>query len=64
MIPAIGYMIGFYIITRMLTILAPKDKTERPIVVVMSVITVLVVIFCLFLITSSELRISDLPRNF
>lgn len=64
MLPAIGYMIGFYIITRMLTILAPKDKAEKPIVVIMSVITLLVVIVSLLIITTSELRIADLPRRF
>ena len=44
MIQVMGFMIGFYILTRMFVIIAPKDKPENPFVVVLAVFTVLTVI--------------------
>ncbi|MDN4052520.1 hypothetical protein QPK32_05495 [Massilia sp. YIM B02763] len=46
MIPAIGLMIGAYIITRMLDLLAGVDK--KPAVKLFGVLTILVTMFCVY----------------
>lgn len=52
MIPTIGVMIGFYIITRMLSFLLRKDqRSENTIVKIFAVITILVTIFTMLVLT-------------
>ncbi len=55
MIPAIGYMIGFYIITRMIEMLARSgERRINAVAAVFAAITILVTIFCLFVLFSTE----------
>jgi hypothetical protein len=56
MIQAMGFMIGFYILTKMFMVIAPKDKPENPFVVVLAVFTVLAVIVC-FIVFSGILAL-------
>lgn len=57
MIPAIGYMVAFYIITRMLMILIPKkaDGSESVITVVFAAITIIVALLGIYVLFSGEL---------
>lgn len=51
MIPAIGIMIGFYIITRMVELLS---LTERGVIAkIMAVITILVTLFSMLILVTS-----------
>jgi len=55
MIPAIGYMVGFYIITRMLSMLIKKpDGKDNPITLIFAGITILVALFGLYALFSAE----------
>ena len=61
MIPAIGYMVGFYIITRMFSLLTRKpDGKESVITYILAGITILVAIFGLYVLFTSELNTIDL----
>ena len=61
MIPAIGYMVGFYILTRMLSvIIGKKNGRESPIVIVFAAITVLVAIFAMYVLFTQELNLANL----
>jgi len=47
MIPTIGIMIGFYIVTRMISLLLRKDaRAEHILVKVFAIITILVNLIC------------------
>lgn len=48
MIPSIGIMIGFYIITRMLSFLTRATQPEVVIVRIFAVITILVTVIMMF----------------
>lgn len=55
MIPAIGYMIGFYIITRMLSLILRKnDVKESAVTIVFAAITIVVAIFGLYILFTAE----------
>jgi len=54
MIPIIGIMIGFYVITRMISLLTRKEQREEsPIVKVFAVITLIVTVFSIFSLFTS-----------
>ena len=56
MIPAIGYMIGFYILTRMIEMLSRSGERRISIApAIFAAITILVTIFCMFILFTSEL---------
>ena len=56
MIPAIGFMVGFYIITRMLSLLIKRpDGSESPITNIFAGITILVALFGLYVLFTSDL---------
>jgi len=49
MIPEIGLMIGFYIITRMISFLLRKgERKESTAVMVLSVITIIITVFVVY----------------
>jgi len=55
MIPAIGYMIGFYIITRMVEFMSRRgDRRIHGSVAAFAVVTILVTAVCLFALFSTE----------
>lgn len=55
MIPAIGYMIGFYIITRMLVLLGRKEKrVESMISRVFAVVTMIVTVLMMYILFTAE----------
>ena len=56
MISLIGYMIGFYILTRMVAIVFPKGEAEKPVVQILTVLTILVVILSLILFFTTGLK--------
>jgi len=61
MIPAIGYMVAFYIITRMLSLLlGKKDGKESVVVIIFAVITVLVTLLGIYVLFTGELSSLDL----
>ena len=61
MIPAIGYMIGCYIITRMLSlILGKKDGKESPVVIIFAAITVVVAILAIYVLFTQEISLANL----
>lgn len=60
MIPAIGYMIGFYIITKMLSLILGKHNgNERTLTIIFAAITIIVAVFSMFILFSSELKTLD-----
>ena len=60
MIPAIGYMIGFYIITRMCQILfGQKDGRDSTVTFIFAAITILVAVLGLIGVFSSEMDIMN-----
>jgi hypothetical protein len=60
MIPAIGFMIGFYIFTKMLHLLS--NSPGEPFTKLLAVITILVTAVSLFiLVTSSLMTATNLP---
>jgi hypothetical protein len=63
MIPAIGYMVAFYIITRMLSLLlGKKDGKESVVVLIFAVITVLVALFGIYVLFTGEISSLDLSN--
>ena len=56
MIPAIGYMVAFYIITRTLAMLIPKKEggSESIVTVVFAAITILVALFGIYVLFTGE----------
>jgi len=61
MIPAIGYMVAFYIITRMLSLLlGQKDGKESVVVIIFAAITVLVAILGIYVLFTGEISSLDL----
>lgn len=61
MIPAIGYMVAFYIITRMLSLLlGKKDGKESVVVIIFAAITVLVAILGIYVLFTGEISSLDL----
>lgn len=65
MIPAIGYMIGFYIITRMVEMLGRSGERRVNIIsTILAAITILVTIFCLFVLFSTETSASKNLNDF
>jgi Na+-driven multidrug efflux pump len=62
MIPAIGYMIAFYVITRMLSVLIGRKKGEEgesAIVRVFAAIAILVAIFGIVALIGGEFNIPN-----
>lgn len=59
MIPVIGLMVGFYIITRMLNLLIDKKATSI-ITTIFAGITILVSIYCIYVLLTSGFDTSDL----
>ena len=67
MIPAIGYMIAFYIITRMLSLIIKKEgeKSENVVVIIFAAVTILVAILGIIILLSGELNLPNyLPWKF
>lgn len=63
MIPAIGYMVAFYIITRMLSLLlGKKDGKESVVVLIFAVITVLVALLGIYVLFTGEISSLDLSN--
>ncbi|MFA5014722.1 MAG: hypothetical protein WC549_04175 [Actinomycetota bacterium] len=61
MIPAIGFMIGFYIITRMLSFILRKEpRNENLFIKIFSGITIIVVIACMILLWQSSMETASL----
>ena len=54
MIPAIGLLIGAYVVTRMVSFLTRKgDREDSGVVKILALITVLVTVFCVFALLTS-----------
>jgi len=61
MIPAIGYMVAFYIITKMFSLILKKDAAkESAITIVFAGITILVAIYGIYVLITSEFSLSSL----
>jgi len=61
MIPEIGLMIGFYIITRMISFLLRKgERKESTAVMVLSVITIIITVFVVYDLFVRGASIQDL----
>jgi len=61
MIPAIGYMVGFYILTRMLSvILGKKNGKESSVVIIFAAVTVLVALFAMYILFTQEINLANL----
>ena len=61
MIPAIGYMVGCYIITRMLSlIISKKDGKESPVVIIFAAITVVVALLAIYVLFTQEINLANL----
>lgn len=52
MIPAIGYMVGFYIMTRMVELMVKPQR--QAVVTVFAIVTAVVTVLCLFLLFARE----------
>ena len=75
MIPAIGYMIGFYILTRMLSLLGHSDVREMSGCQVkstpseclgariMAVVTIVITVLMMLILFSAEMDIGGIMRN-
>jgi hypothetical protein len=60
MIPMIGIMIGFYIITRMIELLARKgERTEPRIVAVFAVTTIVVAGYAIYSLATTGASLAD-----
>jgi len=61
MIQAIGYMIAFYIITRMLSLIIKKEgeKSENILVIILAAITIPVAIFGIITLLSGEFNLPN-----
>jgi len=60
MIPAIGYMVGAYIITRMFSLLLKnKEGKESVITIAFAIITILIAGFCMYVLFTGELNMAD-----
>lgn len=57
MIPAIGYMVGFYILTRMIELMARPNR--QGIVTVFAIVTGVVTTLCLIALLSSEIGLTN-----
>jgi hypothetical protein len=65
MIPAIGYMIGCYILTRMAQIFFATPSERRPWpVAALAVITVVVTVVCLAALLSAEGDVASSLKHF
>lgn len=61
MIPSIGYMIGCYVLTRMLSlIIGKREGKESPVTIIFAAITIIVALYGMYVIFNSELDISGL----
>jgi biotin transporter BioY len=61
MIPAIGYMVAFYIITRMLSLLlGKKDGKESIVTILFAAITILVALLGIYVLFTGEISSLDL----
>lgn len=58
-IPTIGFMIGFYILTRMIQVLGTKG--EHVVTRAMAIVTILVVLFGMFDLLTSGMTPTGLP---
>lgn len=61
MIPAIGLMIGAYIITRMIIVLTDTKKTGL-LVMIFAVLTILISIYCIYTLFASGVDVSNLLK--
>lgn len=59
MIPAIGFMVGAYIITRMVSLIADKKETGI-VTTIFAGITILVTIYCIYLLLTSGTDLSNI----
>ena len=60
MIPTIGVMVGFYIITRMISLGTRKgDRAEGTLVRIFAIITILVTVVSMFALMSSSSDVSN-----
>jgi hypothetical protein len=61
MIQAIGFMIGFYIITKMISLITKKpDGKEGPVATVFAAITIFITIICLISLFTAGADLSSL----
>jgi len=64
MIPEIGLMIGFYIITRMISLLMRKgERKENIVVYVFAVITILITIFVMYDLITGGVDASNILQD-
>jgi len=61
MIPAIALMVGAYIITRMVIVITDKEETGI-VSTILAGITIMVSLYCIYVIISSGVEISNLLR--
>lgn len=59
MIPAIGFMVGAYIITRMFNLLIDKRKETNIITALCAIITILVTLYAIFVLATNSAVISS-----
>lgn len=59
MIPAIGFMVGAYIITRMFNLLIDKRKETNIITALCAIITILVTLYAIFVLVTNSAVISS-----
>jgi len=59
MIPSIGIMVGAYIITRMVRLLIDKEDTGF-VTTILSAITILVTLYCLYVLLFQQEGISEM----
>jgi len=61
MIPAIALMVGAYIITRMVIVITDKEETGI-VSTILAGITIMVSLYCIYVIISSGVEASNLLR--
>jgi len=61
MVPAIALMVGAYIITRMVIVITDKEETGV-VSTILAGITILISLYCIYVILSSGMEISNLLR--
>ena len=61
MIPAIALMVGAYIITRMVIVITDKEETGI-VSTILAGITIMVSLYCIYVIISSGVEVSNLLR--
>lgn len=61
MIQAIGFMLGAYIVTRMVSLIADKKDTGV-ITTILAGITLLVTLYCFYILFTAGAELSSLPR--